>query len=150
MFNSSVVWRHRHRGVDDDPDYHVDADPDPHADPTQSFTHIGKSVFLLLLLFLVTALPLYNALSFHRYDFRITASLTSTLPDLDPHVFGPSFIFFGYFFHPSNIKQKKKEKLDSYCFVTSFGPFIFKNDENVPAKSNKQKNFFKVSFLLAS
>jgi hypothetical protein len=32
---------------------------------------------------------------------------------------------------------------DSYCFVTSFGLFIFEKDVNVPSKSNKQKNFFK-------
>jgi hypothetical protein len=40
-------------------------------------------------------------------------------------------------------KQKKDEKLDSYCFVTSFGLFIFEKDVHVPSKSNKQKNFLK-------
>jgi hypothetical protein len=35
------------------------------------------------------------------------------------------------------------EKLDSYCFVTSFGLFIFEKDVHVPSKSNKQKNFLK-------
>jgi hypothetical protein len=42
---------------------------------------------------------------------------------------------------PSISKQKSKENLDSYCFVTSFGLFIFENEENVLSKSNKQKNF---------
>jgi hypothetical protein len=46
--------------------------------------------------------------------------------------------------------KNSKKNLDSYCFVTSFGLFILKNDVNVPSKSNKQKNFFLVSFLLAS
>jgi hypothetical protein len=34
-----------------------------------------------------------------------------------------------------------KKSLDSYCLVTSFGPFVFENDVNVPSKSNKQENF---------
>ncbi len=38
--------------------------------------------------------------------------------------------------------KNSKKNLDSYCFVTSFGLFIFENDVNVPSKSNKQKNFF--------
>jgi hypothetical protein len=42
---------------------------------------------------------------------------------------------------PSTIKQKGKKNLNSYCFVTSLGLFIFENDVNVPSKSNKQKNF---------
>jgi hypothetical protein len=37
-----------------------------------------------------------------------------------------------------SIMEKSKKKLDSYCFVTSFGLFIFE-----PTKSNKQKNCFK-------
>jgi hypothetical protein len=50
---------------------------------------------------------------------------------------------------PSIIKQKSKKNLDSYCFVTLFGHFIFeKNDVNVHSKSNKQKNcFIKVPFF---
>jgi hypothetical protein len=35
--------------------------------------------------------------------------------------------------------KNSKKNLDSYCFVTSFGLFIFENDVNVPSKSNKQK-----------
>ncbi len=66
----------RHRfDVDPDPDpnFHVNADPDPnpdpdwhqndeapYADPTPSFTHVGKSDFFLLL---VPSLPVYNVLS---------------------------------------------------------------------------------------
>ncbi len=54
--------------ADPDPNFHVDADPDPdrhqnnadpHADPTPSFTYVGKSEFCLL----VRALLLYNVLS---------------------------------------------------------------------------------------
>jgi hypothetical protein len=42
-----------------DPDQY---DADPHADPTPSFTLVGKSRFFKTLL--VTALPVYNVLSF--------------------------------------------------------------------------------------
>jgi hypothetical protein len=45
---------------DPDPDWHQN-DADPHADPTPSFTHVGKSDIFLLL---VTALPVYYVLSF--------------------------------------------------------------------------------------
>jgi hypothetical protein len=41
--------------------------------------------------------------------------------------------------------KNSKKTLDSYCFVISFWLFVFekwKNDVNVPSKSNKQKNFF--------
>jgi len=43
-----------------DPDSHQD-DADPHADHTTNFTHVGQIRFFLLL---VTALPVYNVLSF--------------------------------------------------------------------------------------
>jgi hypothetical protein len=42
----------RHRFAEPDPNFHVDADPDPdpdqhdaypHADPSPSYTHVGKS-----------------------------------------------------------------------------------------------------------
>jgi hypothetical protein len=46
--------------TDPDPDSHQD-DADPHADHTTNFTHVGQSDFFLLL---VTALPVYNILSF--------------------------------------------------------------------------------------
>ncbi len=55
---------------------------------------------------------------------------------------------------PSIIKQKYKKSIGSYYFVTSFGLFIleksFKNDVNVPSKSNKQNNLFFKLVLLAS
>ncbi len=45
-------------------------------------------------------------------------------------------------------REKNKKKLDSYCFVTSFWPFIFKNDVQVPSESNKpKKNFFYLFFV---
>ncbi len=66
----------------------------------------------------------------------------------DPHVFGPPGSGFGSgSFSPS---KNWKRNLDSYCFVTSFLLFMFDNDVNVPSKSNKQKNFFFIGFLLAS
>jgi len=52
--------------------------------------------------------------------------------DLDPD---PSIILLAS-------SKPSKKNFDSYCFVTSFGLFIFENDVNVPSKSNKQKNFF--------
>ena len=45
----------------------------------------------------------------------------------------------------SSIKNSK-ENLDSYFFVTPFDFLSLKNDVNVPSKSNKQKNFFKIVF----
>jgi hypothetical protein len=62
-------------------------------------------------------------------------------PDPDPSVTG---------LDPSITKQKSKKNLDSYCFATSFGLFIFENDVYLPSKSNKQKNFLKICILLAS
>ncbi len=43
--------------------------------------------------------------------------------------------------------KNSKKNLDSYCFVTFFGLFIFENDENVPSKSNKQKNCLNQFFV---
>ncbi len=37
--------------------------------------------------------------------------------------------------------KNNKKNLDSYCFVSYFWLFIFKNDVNAPSKSNKQKIF---------
>jgi hypothetical protein len=70
-------------------------------------------------------------------------------PDPDPLVGGvdpdpdpppdpdPSIILL------SSSKNSKKN-LDSYCFVTSFGRFIFEKlcTVDVPSKSNKQRQFF--------
>ncbi len=43
---------------------------------------------------------------------------------------------------PSIIMQKNSKKnLVSYCFVTLFDFLSWKNDVNVPSKSNKQKKF---------
>jgi hypothetical protein len=54
------------------------------------------------------------------------------LPDLDPLVRGMDP-------DPSVIMQNSKKNLDSYYFVTLFDFLSFKNDVNVPSKSNKQK-----------
>jgi hypothetical protein len=58
------------------------------------------------------------------------------LPDPDPFVIGMDL-------DPDSsiIKQTSKKNLDSYCFVTSFGLYIFENYVNVPSKRIKQ-NFF--------
>jgi hypothetical protein len=53
-------------------------------------------------------------------------NLKASVPDPDPpdpYVFEPRGS--GFFHHPSIIKQNSKKNLDSYCFVTSFGLFIF-------------------------
>jgi hypothetical protein len=77
--------------------------------------------------------------------------LFSSVPDpdpLDPHIFGPprsgsdSTIQrygsgSGSFYHQVKIVRK------TYCFLTSFGLFIFEKDVNVTSKSKKQKNFIK-------
>jgi hypothetical protein len=42
----------------------------------------------------------------------------------------------------------ERKNLDFFCFVTSFGLFIFENDVNVPSKSNKQKNVIKNYFFV--
>jgi hypothetical protein len=44
--------------------------------------------------------------------------------------------------------KNSKKNLDTYCFVTSFGLFIFENDVNVPSKSNKQKNILQNLFFV--
>ncbi len=76
---------------------------------------------------------------------RRNGCLSTTVLDRDPpdpHVFGPPVRAMDPDPDPSISKQKNSKKnLDSYCFVTSFGLFIFENDV-VPSKSNKQKNFF--------
>ncbi len=82
----------------------------------------------------------------------------SIVPDLDP----PDHMFLGHpdtdplvkgmDLNPSITKQNNKKKLDSYCFVTSFGLFIFEKlcKCYVPSKSNKQKNSFLNYFFFAS
>ncbi len=49
-----------------------------------------------------------------------------------------------------SLSHNCKKNFDFYCFVTSFWLLSLKNDVNVPSKSNKQQNFQKNSFLLAS
>jgi hypothetical protein len=53
---------------------------------------------------------------------------------------------------PSIAKQKSKKNVDSYCFVTSFGLFIFEMMYmyRYLQKVISKKTFFKISFLLAS
>jgi hypothetical protein len=85
------MWvRYRQNDADPDPNFRVDLMPihtlfglapntaDPHADPTKSFTHVGKKQEFFLLL--ITALPLYNVLSFSSvsnvsYVFSILDSI---------------------------------------------------------------------------
>jgi hypothetical protein len=64
------------------------------------------------------------------------------LPDPDPD---PDPFVRGVHLDPDPCISSKnsKKNLDSYCFVTSFGIFIFGNDVNVPSKRNKQNKLFK-------
>jgi hypothetical protein len=39
--------------------------------------------------------------------------------------------------------KNSKKSIDSYCFVTTFGLFIFENDVNVTSNTKKQENFLK-------
>ncbi len=55
---------------DPDPDLHQN-DAIPHADPTPSFTHIEKSIFLLL----VTALPVHSVYISHQCQRCILKSM---------------------------------------------------------------------------
>jgi hypothetical protein len=70
------------------------------------------------------------------------------VPDPDPHVLGlpdPDA-------DPLEVWTRSKKNLDSYCFVTSFGLFIFEKYVNVPSKSKvvMSRNFFLNLFFLAS
>jgi hypothetical protein len=68
----------------------------------------------------------------------------------DPHVFGhpgsgstSQRYEFGYFCHQA---KSSKKNLDSYCFTTASGLFIFGKCcecTNVPSKSNEQKKLIK-------
>jgi hypothetical protein len=70
-------------------------------------------------------------------------------PDPDPHVFGP--LASGSIINKGDrriririlLSASKNRNLNSYCFVTSFGLFIFDKLQyiTVPSKSNNQKNF---------
>ncbi len=81
-----------------------------------------------------------------RIRIRIRISMFLGLLDPDPDPLSEAWIRILL----SSSKNNNKN-LDSYCFVTSFWLFIFTNDVNVPAKSEKQKNLFiKIIFLLAS
>jgi hypothetical protein len=73
-------------------------------------------------------------------EIQARVFLLAGVPDpLDPHVFGPPGS--GSFY---------QEKIVKTLFCDFFWTFILKNDVKVPSKSNKQKNFLKNSFLLAS
>jgi hypothetical protein len=56
----------------------------------------------------------------------------------------------GMYPDPSIIIKNGQKNLDSYYFVTLFDFLSLKNDVNIPSKSNRQTNFKKISFLLAS
>jgi hypothetical protein len=81
-----------------------------------------------------------------RLNYRC---VPTSVPDPDPHVFGPPASGSGYISQrygsgsgpgSESASKNSKKNLDSYCLVTSFGLLSLKND--VPSKSNKQKNFF--------
>jgi hypothetical protein len=86
-------------------------------------------------------------------EFTLVVSSVPDLDSPDPPILGfpdPDPLVRGMDLSSS---KKNKKNLDSYryCFVTSFGLFIFENDINLPSKSNKQKTLLKkIKFLLAS
>jgi hypothetical protein len=63
-----------------------------------------------------------------------------SVPDPDPHVFGPpgSGSTSQMYGSGSSCKNSKKN-LDSFYFVTFFDFLSLKNDVNVPSNSKKQK-----------
>jgi hypothetical protein len=66
--------------------------------------------------------------------------LKTSVPDPDPHVFGPPGSGSTNQRYPSIIMLKNSKKnLDSFYFVTLFDFLSLKNDVNVPSKSNKEK-----------
>ncbi len=82
----------------------------------------------------------------------ILASTSVPDPNPDQHVFGPSGSICqrhgsGSFYHQAKIVRKTSIPT---VLRLLFDFLSLKNDVNVPSKSNKQKNFFKISFLLAS
>jgi hypothetical protein len=81
-----------------------------------------------------------------------TESREASVPDPDPHVFGPpgsgstsQRYGSGSFYHHAKIVKKN---LDSFYFVTLFDFLSLKNDVNVPSKRNKQKNCRKNLFFV--
>jgi hypothetical protein len=75
----------------------------------------------------------------------------------DQRVFGPpgsgsGSISQGYGSGSDLLSSSKNgmKNLDFYYFVTSFDFLPLKKDVKVPSKSIMQKNFFLISFLLAS
>jgi hypothetical protein len=94
-------------------------------------------------------------------DKTIIEYRCSSVADLnpDPHVFGPpgsgsisqrygcgSGSGSGTFYYHGKNNQKN---LDSHYFVTLFDFLSFKNDANVPSKSNKQKKCLRNKFFVA-
>ncbi len=102
-----------------------------------------------------------------KYVFIVIDSVADPDPDPpDPHVFGPPGSWSGsisqmygsgsgpHVFGPPGSWSGSISQMygsGSGSGVTSFWLFIFENDVQVPSKSNsnKQKNFRKISFLLA-
>ncbi len=83
-------------------------------------------------------------------------SLKANVPDPDPHVFGPPEIGSssisqiygsGSFYHQA---KKVRKTLIPTVFWLLLDFLSLKNDIYVSSKSNKQKNFFFIRFLLVS
>jgi hypothetical protein len=65
---------------------------------------------------------------------------STSVPDPDPHVFGPPGSGLTSQMDPDpSIIKNSKINLDSFYFVTLFDFLSLKNDVNVPSKSKKQK-----------
>jgi hypothetical protein len=72
-----------------------------------------------------------------KFILHRTPSVSVPDPDPDPYVFGPPGS--GSFYQQAEIVRKT---LISTGLLLLLDSSSFKNDVNVPSKSNKQKNFF--------
>ncbi len=95
--------------------------------------------------------PSWTAAPAAGFSCTQTYSSNCSVPDPDPdpdppdpHVFGPPGS--GSLYHQAKIVRKTL--ISTVLWL--HGTLIFENDINLPSKSNKQKNFIKNSFLLAS
>jgi hypothetical protein len=87
----------------------------------------------------------------YRYTIsKLTDNILSSVADPDtnpdPYVFGPSGS--GSFHHQSKIVRKIFIPTPVLLCDFFFDFLSLKNDVNVPSKSNKQKNFFLISFFV--
>ncbi len=115
--------------------------------------HISRSSHLpkfFVLTLSEPACPWYGYFCLQRccgseFGFVGSVSFWGLDPDPDPLVRGTVWIRILL-----SASKNSKKNLDSYCFVTLFLYCSFKNDVNLPSKSNKQKNFTKNLFFVGN